>query len=67
MHHQPGIDKIFLNVNDPYESKYQYLRKKCEEADLKHFKNTKPFREYSNDIKDIYRSIEVYNSMPLIY
>ena len=53
IHHRPDIDKIFLCVKDPYESKYHYLIKNCEEVGLKHSKEPKAFIEYRNDMKMI--------------
>lgn len=43
-HQQPNIDKKQL-LN-------------CEEVDLKHFKDPKPFMEYSNDMNDAYDIIK---------
>ena len=36
--------------------------KKSAEVDLKHSKDPKAFMEYSNDINDVYNSIEKYNA-----
>ena len=54
--------KFFLYAKDPYEAKYQFLINKREKAGLKHFNNSKPFIEYSNDMDDIYRNIEEFKS-----
>ena len=59
---QPDIDKICLNAKDPYEAKYQYLIKKREKVGLDHYDDPKAFMEYSNDMQDIYKNIEDYNS-----
>ena len=59
---QPDINKIYLYVKDPYEGKYQFLIKKRENTGLKHFNDSKAFIEYSNDIQDVYKSIEEYNT-----
>ena len=48
---QPGIDKIYLYVKDPYEAKYQYLINKCKRVGLNQFNDPKAFIEYSNDSK----------------
>lgn len=40
-----------MYAKDPYEWKYQYLIKNCEELGLKHFQNPKSLIGYSNDIK----------------
>ena len=58
---QPVSDKIYLYAKDPYEAKYQLLINKRESAGLKHFNDSKPFIDYSNDMDDIYKTIEEYN------
>ena len=58
---QPDIDKIYLYAKDRYEAKYQYLINKREKVGLDHFKDPKAFKEYSNDMKDVYKNIENYN------
>ena len=60
--YQPDIDKIYLYSKDPYEAKYQFLVKKQESIELKHLNDSKAFIEYSNDMNDIYKNIEEYNS-----
>ena len=47
---QPDTNKIYLNVTDPYEEKYQYLINKRESVGINHFDNPKAFIKYSNDI-----------------
>ena len=59
--HQIDTDKIYLNVNTPYDAKYQFLINKPESTGLKHFNDSKAFIEYSNDMDDIYKNIEEYN------
>ena len=61
INNQPDIDKIYLHAKDPYEKKYQYLINKCENVGLNHFNDPKAFMEYSNDMQDVYKSIEDYN------
>ena len=34
---------------------------KCEDVDLKHFKDAKTFIKHFNYMKDVYNSIEEYN------
>ena len=51
------IDKIYLYAKDLYESKYQFLINKRESIGLKHFDDLKAFIEYSNDMHDVYKSI----------
>ena len=58
INNQSDIDKIYLYAKDPYEAKYQYLINKREKASLKHFNDSKPFIEYSNDMQDVYKNIE---------
>ena len=55
---QPDIDKIHLYATDPYEEKYQYLINKSEKVGLDHFKDSKAFMEYSNNMEDVYKNIE---------
>ena len=59
--HQPDIDKINLYTKDPYEAKYWLLTSKQESVGLKHYNDPKAFIEYSNDMQDVYKSIEEYN------
>ena len=56
-----SIDKIYLYTKDPHEAKYQFLIDKRESTDLKHFNDSKAFIEYSDDMDDIYKSIEECN------
>ena len=46
----------------PHEAKYQFLINKRESTGLDHFNDPKAFIEYSNDIQDIYKNIEEYNT-----
>ena len=62
INNQLDIDKIYLCGKGPYESKYQYLINKREKVGLDHFKDPRTFIEYSNDMQDIYKNIEDYNS-----
>ena len=62
INNQLDIDKIYLYAKDPYEGKYQCLINKREKVGLDHFKHPKAFMEYSNDIDDVYKNIENYNS-----
>ena len=61
INNEPDIDKIHLYAKDPFEAKYQYLINKREKVGLDHFKDTKAFMEYSNDMQDVYKNIEDYN------
>ena len=56
---QPDIDKIYLYAKDPYESKYQYLKR--EGVGINHFNGPKAFIEYSNIMHNVYKNIDEYN------
>ena len=58
---QPDIDKIYLYAKDPYESKYQYLINKREYVGINLFNYPKAFIDYSNNMHDVYKSIDDYN------
>ena len=62
IHSQPDIDKIYLYAKDPYEDKYQYLINKRESVGINHLNDPKAFIEYSNDIHDVYKNIDNYNT-----
>ena len=59
---QPAIDKICMCAKDPYAANYQFLITKRESTGLKHFNGPKAFIEYSNDMQDVYKNIEEYNT-----
>ena len=58
----PDINKIYLCAKDTYESKYQYSIKKRESVGINHFKDLKAFIEYSNDMSNVYKNINHYNT-----
>ena len=62
INNQPDIDKIYLYAKDPYETKYQYLINKREKVGLDHFDDHKAFIEYSNDMQDVHKNINDYNT-----
>ena len=62
INNQPDIDKIYLYAKDIYEPKYQFLINKREGIGLKHFNDPKAFIEYSNNMRDVYKNINDYNS-----
>ena len=63
INNQPDIDKIYLYAKDSYEAKYQFLINKKESVGgLKCFNDLKAFIEYSNDMQDIYKNIDEYNT-----
>ena len=45
----------------PYKARYQYLINIREKAGLKCFNDPKAFIEYSNDMCDVYKTIDEYN------
>ena len=62
INHLPEIDRATLYAKDVYKFTYRFLINKRKDADLKHFNDRKSFTECLNDIKDVYKSIEEYNS-----
>ena len=62
INNQPDIDKIYLYEKDLYEAKYQHLSNKREKVGIDHFNDPKAFIDYSNDIHNVYKDIENYNS-----
>ena len=60
-HQRPDIDKIYLYVEDPPESKYQLLINEREQLGIENLKNPKAFLHYSKAIDDIYQHLEDYN------
>ena len=62
INNQPDVDKINLYAKDPYEGKYKFLINKRERIGLKHFHGPKAFIEYSNDMQDVYKNIDEYNT-----
>ena len=59
---QPDIDKIYLYAKDLYEAQYEYLINKRQSVGINHFNNPKAFIEYSNNMRDVYKNINFYNS-----
>ena len=60
-HQRPELDKTYLYVKDPFESKYQLLINGREKIGVKELKNPKPFIDYSQTIDDVYENLEGYN------
>ena len=58
---QEDIDKIYLYAKDLSESKYEYLIKNRENAEIKHVNDSKAFIECSNTMDDVYTNIDDYN------
>ena len=51
-----------MYTKDSNEAKYQLLIYKREGTGLKYLNDLKAFIEYSNDMDDIYKDIEDYNT-----
>ena len=58
---QKDIDKIYLQVRDVSEPKYEYLIKNREDAGIKNLNNRNAFTECSNTMNDVYENIDDYN------
>ena len=58
---RPDIDKIYLYVKNPFESKYQLLVNGREKVGIEILKNPKAFIDYSQTIEDVYEDLEYYN------
>ena len=52
-HQRPDIDKTYLYVKDPLESKYQLLINGIEKIGIEDFKNPETFIDYSRTIDDV--------------
>ena len=61
------IDKIYLYAKNPYAKKYRYLINKREKAGLNHFNDSKALMEYSDDMQDVYKNIEDYNPILIVF
>ena len=57
-HQRPDIDKVYLYVKDPLESKYQLLINGREKVGTKNLKNPKAWIDYSKTIDDVYKNLE---------
>ena len=55
------IDKIYLYVKDPFESKYQLLINGREKEGIEKLKNPKSFIDYSQTVDDAYENLKDYN------
>ena len=58
---RPDIDKIYLYVKNPFQSKYQLLISWREKVRIKTLKNPKVFIDYSQTIDDVHENLEDYN------
>ena len=59
-HQRPDIDKFYLYVKDPFESKYQLFINGREKVGIEIPKNPKTFIDYSQTIQDIYENLKDY-------
>ena len=55
------FDKIYLNIKDPLESKYQLLINGREKLGIEIWKNPKAFIDYSQTVNGVYENLEEYN------
>ena len=62
-HQQPDTAKIYLNIKDPFESKYQLHINGREKIGIEILKNPKAFIDYSQTIDDVYENLEDYNPL----
>ena len=62
INHEQDIDKIYFYAKNSYKPKYQLLIDKRESTRLNYFTDSKAFIKYSNDMEDIHKNIEEYNS-----
>ena len=60
-HQRPDIDKIYLYIKDPLDSKYQLLINGREKVGIENLKNPKAFNDYSQTLDDVYEKLEDYN------
>ena len=60
-HQQPDINKIYLYIIDPLESKYQLLINRREKVEIENLRNPKAFIDYSQKTDDVDENLEDYN------
>ena len=60
-HQQPDINKIYLYIKDPLESKYQLLINRREKVEIENLRNPKAFIDYSQTTDDVDENLEDYN------
>ena len=58
---QDDIDKIHLDAEDLSEHKCEFLIKKHEDAEKKHFNDPNAFIECSDTMDDVYKNVNDYN------
>ena len=59
-HQRPDVDKIYLYLKDPLESKYQLLINGREKVGIKYEENPLIFIDYSQSIYYVYKNQEGY-------
>ena len=57
-HQRSDIDKIYLYVKDPFESKYQLFITRKRKVGIKKLKNPKALIDCSQTIDDVYENLE---------
>ena len=60
---QPDIEKIYLCVKGPFESKYQLLINGIEKVGIKKLKSPNAFINYRQTIDGVHENLEDYNSI----
>ena len=60
-HQRPNIDKIYLYIKEPFESKYQLLINERKKVAIKKLNNEKAFIDYPQTIDDVYENLKDYN------
>ena len=60
-HQRPDVDKTFLLVKDPFNSKYQLLINERVKAGIKELENPNAFIDSSQTIDDVYENLKDYN------
>ena len=61
-HQRPGLDKIYLYIKDPFESKYKLFINGREKVEIMNLQNPKAFIDYSQTIDNFYKRLEDYNA-----
>ena len=57
-HQLPDIDKIYLYVKDPFESKCQLLINRRQKVEIKVLKDPKALMDYSQTNDDVHENLE---------
>ena len=60
-HQRPDIDKIYLYLKNPFESKYQLLINGKAKIRIEILKNPKAFIDHLQKIDDAYENLEDYS------